>query len=675
MNDNAKYKNVKKPASLQRDDGENIINSISDLVTIHDRDFNIIYANEAAKRVLRLPSLNKKRLKCYRYYHGGDCPPEECPSCSCIKTGKPVVVERFEPHLNIFVEIHALPQFDINQNQTGIIHIFRDITKHKLLEEELDKHRTELMKLVEERTAELSLSNEFLRQEILDRKLTEHALKISERKYRSLYNNAPDMYHSLNRDKIIIDCNETEARMLGYNKEEIIGRPLADFFTEGSNELIEKDFSKLKKEKILTNIERTFVKKDGSTFPAIVNVYAEFDSEGEIYEIRAIARDISDIKKLQDREIKLLKELKTIFENFPVGILCLDKDFKIIRMNKYFSDFAGITAIDAAGRLCYETIGEYVNDSSKKGPEKICSFCKKDICFSTKKTTVIERPFNDKFIRVTTIPEIDINGEITTFMEVVEDITDRKLAETEAIRVEHLASLGELAAGVAHEINNPINGIINYAQILANRNQPESKEYEISNRIIKEGNRIATIVNNLLSFARGNMEEMRPVHINEIMSDSLALTGMQLKKESIKLQIDIPADLPEITAIHGHIEQVFLNIISNARYALNEKYPGIHEDKILRITGEKIEVEDLPFIRITFFDHGTGISPENMHKVMNPFFSSKPANMGTGLGLSISHAIVSNHGGKLMIKSVKGEFTMISIELPVSRENSPQITQ
>ena len=292
MNDNAKHKKVKKPVFLQKDDRDNIIHSISDLITIHDRDFNIIYANKAAQRVLDLPSLSNKKIKCYKYYHGEDSPPAECPSCDCIKTGKSVVVERFEPHLNIFVEIHAIPQFDVNDNQTGLIHIFRDITRHKLLENELDKHRTELMKLVEERTAELSLSNEYLRQEILDRKLAEHALKISERKYRSLYNNAPDMYHSLNRDKIIIDCNETEARMLGYAKEEIIGRPLSDFFTEESKELIEKDFPRLKNEKGLRKIERTFVRKDGTTFPAIINVYAEFDSKGEMFEIRAIARAI-----------------------------------------------------------------------------------------------------------------------------------------------------------------------------------------------------------------------------------------------------------------------------------------------------------------------------------------------------------------------------------------------
>ncbi len=668
MSENTKHKKVKNPASRQEDIRGNIVNRLSDLITIHDCDFNITYANETARRVLNLPSLDGNKIKCYKYYHGEDCPPAECPSCNCIKTGKPVFVERFEPYLNIFVEIQAIPQFDSSNNQVGIIHIFRDITRHKLLEEELDKHRTELMKLVEDRTGELSLSNEVLRQEILERKLAEHALKISEHKYRSLYNNAPDMYHSLSKDKIIINCNETEARMLGYTKKEIIGRPLTDFFTEESAEEIEKDSPRLKKEKVLRNIERTFVRKDGTTFPAIVNVYAEFDSEGEIFEIRAIARDISDIKKLQDRETKLLKELKTIFENFPVGIIYLDKDFKIIRMNKYFSDFAGISEMELAGKYCYETVGEYVHDSTKTGHAKICSFCKKDTCFNNKKATIIERPFKNKFIRVTTIPELDVNGEITTFMEVVEDITDRKLAETEAIRAGHLASLGELAAGVAHEINNPINGIINYAQILANKNQPESTEYDISNRIIKEGNRIAAIVSNLLSFARGNKEEMRHVNINEIMSDSLALTSMQLTRDNVNLQINIPADLPAITVIPGHIEQVFLNIISNARYALNEKYPGIHEDKIFKISGEQVMVDDLPYIRITFFDYGAGISPENINKVMNPFFSTKPANVGTGLGLSISHGIITNHGGNIMINSVTGKFTMVIIELPVRRK-------
>jgi len=105
MSENTKHKKVKNPASQQEDIRGNIVNRLSDLITIHDRDFNITYANETARRVLKLPSLDGNKIKCYKYYHGEDCPPAECPSCNCIKTGKPVFVERFEPYLNIFVEI------------------------------------------------------------------------------------------------------------------------------------------------------------------------------------------------------------------------------------------------------------------------------------------------------------------------------------------------------------------------------------------------------------------------------------------------------------------------------------------------------------------------------------------------------------------------------------------
>ncbi len=536
MNKPTTHKRFPKETSLFKQDLESIFDGINEMITIHDSDFNIIYANETARKILRLPSLNGKNIKCYKYYHGQDSPPDGCPSCTCVKTLKPVVVERFEPYLNLFVEIKAIPQIDSSNQHIRLIHITRDITEHRLAAEELQKHRTELMKLVEERTDELSISNEFLRQEILDRKLAEHALKISEQKYRNLYDNAPDMYHTLNKNKIIIDCNETEARMLGYTKEEIIGRPLTDFFTKESKRKFEKDSPRLKKEKVLRNIERTFIRKDGTTFPAIVNVYAELDSRGEIYEIRAISRDI----------------------------------------------------------------------------------------------------------------------------------TERKRAEAEAMRTAHLVALGELAAGVAHEINNPINGIINYAQILLNKNQPGSKDHDIAKRIIKESDRIAGIVGNLLSFARYSNEEMRLVHIHEIMSDALGLTNAQLTKDAIRLQVTIPTDLPALEVIPEQIEQVFLNIISNARFALNEKYASAHENKILRITGKQGTVNNSRYIRIVFYDRGTGISPDNMNKVINPFFSTKPANIGTGLGLSISHGIITNHGGKLLIDSVEGEFTKVIIDLPLS---------
>lgn len=246
-----------------------------------------------------------------------------------------------------------------------------------------------------------------------------------------------------------------------------------------------------------------------------------------------------------------------------------------------------------------------------------------------------------------------------------EEITDRRQAEAEAIRSGHLAALGELAAGVAHEINNPINGIINYAQLLINKGIEGSNEYDIAKRIIKESDRIAVIVSSLLSFARDKKEIKSIVRISEIMSDTLALTETHLKKDGIILKVQSPSSVCMVTAQRQQLLQVFINIISNARYALNEKYPGIHKDKILEIQCEKIIINENPYIRVSFYDRGTGIPADTLNKVMNPFFSTKPSGIGTGLGLSISQSIISNHRGKLIIDSVEGEFTNIIIQLPL----------
>ena len=144
------------------EDWENIFNSMTDMVTIHDADFNIICANEAAKRVLRLPSRTGGTLKCFSYYHGTECPPRGCPSCRTYKTGEPAAFETFEPRLNMYVEIRAIPRFDEDRNVIGLIHIVRDITQRKENERELQRHRYRLEELVEARTAALKLANQEL---------------------------------------------------------------------------------------------------------------------------------------------------------------------------------------------------------------------------------------------------------------------------------------------------------------------------------------------------------------------------------------------------------------------------------------------------------------------------------------------------------------------------------
>lgn len=259
--------------------------------------------------------------------------------------------------------------------------------------------------------------------------------------------------------------------------------------------------------------------------------------------------------------------------------------------------------------------------------------------------------------------------ELNRYLE--QEIEEKTALQKETVRSAQLASLGELAAGVAHEINNPVNSIMNYAQLLIDECSANITETMYAGQIIKEGDRIALIVRSLLSFARmGGGEDKRAVSVSAALSETLSLSGSQLRKEGINVSVNVPCDLPDIIAYQQHIEQVFLNLISNARHALNEKYPSVNDDKVLEISAEGMG----SFVRITFCDHGPGIPEAIIGKVTNPFFTTKPAGMGTGLGLSISYGIIADHNGRFNIESVYGQYTKVVIDLPCAAVNGQQIT-
>jgi signal transduction histidine kinase len=186
---------------------------------------------------------------------------------------------------------------------------------------------------------------------------------------------------------------------------------------------------------------------------------------------------------------------------------------------------------------------------------------------------------------------------------------------------------------------------------------------------MKDGDRIATIVRSLLSFARIRKEEKSIIYLQDLFSDTLSLTAAQIRKDGIFLKVNIPSKFLRVPVHPQQIQQVFLNMISNSRFALNQKYPGTDENKILEIKCEEVTLNKRQYVKIVFHDTGTGIPSNIIDKVINPFFSTKPNQIGTGLGLSISHGILNEHGGKLTINSVEGEFTKIVINLPTTMES------
>jgi signal transduction histidine kinase len=249
---------------------------------------------------------------------------------------------------------------------------------------------------------------------------------------------------------------------------------------------------------------------------------------------------------------------------------------------------------------------------------------------------------------------------------IVRDITERKKIHAEAVRAAHLASIGELAAGVAHEINNPVNGIINCADILKLQFEKKGEDPDVPLRIMKEGERVAAIVKNLLTFARERKGKMEPQSAAAIYGDAFALMAKQFERNFIAVHARFSDMLPPVLVKPQQIQQVFINLLSNARYALNQKYPDRDPDKRLDIAAQAVSIGEQPFVRIVFYDRGTGVPDGDLAKLCNPFFSTKPPGEGTGLGLSISYKIIQDHGGSMTFESAEGEFMRVTLDLPAA---------
>lgn len=269
-------------------------------------------------------------------------------------------------------------------------------------------------------------------------------------------------------------------------------------------------------------------------------------------------------------------------------------------------------------------------------------------------------------------PIVDDAGKITHFLAVNEDITEHKRLEQERAAMEaqmrqqqKIESIGTLASGVAHEINNPINGIMNYAQLIQDRLPTESPLIEFTGEIMHETQRVATIVRNLLTFARNEKQSHSPARIVDIIEAVLSLVRAVIRHDQITLNVNVSGELPQLKCRSQQIQQVIMNLITNARDALNERYPGHNPDKVLNLEARLLEKAGRRWIRVTVEDHGTGIAPEIRERMFDPFFSTKGRDKGTGLGLSISHGIVKEHHGEWTVESEPGKFTRMHVDLPI----------
>ncbi|WP_165703932.1 AAA family ATPase [Enhygromyxa salina] len=276
-------------------------------------------------------------------------------------------------------------------------------------------------------------------------------------------------------------------------------------------------------------------------------------------------------------------------------------------------------------------------------------------------------------------PSAGLGGELgprtRRAVAVATDVTERKQAELERHALEaqlrqqqRLESIGTLASGVAHEINNPVQGILNYAELITDNLHNHSLVCEFAGEITNESNRVASIVRNLLQFSRQEREaRMEDTDIAKLIEGTLSLVRAVIRKDHIQIKLDIPTDLPLVHCRFQQIQQIIMNLVANARDALNDVYHGFDERKVITLSVRVREPkpgEQQRWVRIIVEDQGTGIPPDVLPRVFDPFFTSKGRDQGTGLGLSVSHGIANEHGGDLTVETKLGEWTRFNLDLP-----------
>ncbi len=381
------------------------------------------------------------------------------------------------------------------------------------------------------------------------------------------------------------------------------------------------------------------------------------------YRAEGAGQKLEDIRDLKGR----YQFLHSLINEVPDPIVVVGTDFKVKFANKAARTFSSeFVWIDGEEPFCHNLI--YNSECQCSNLGRSCPLIE---VVETNKSLVVEHEVEwsnglQCSYEIHASPLWDDEGCSLGIVETLRDITERKAYQAETMRTGQLASIGELAAGVAHEVNNPINGIINFAQILLDDSEDDANS-DILQRIIGEGERVAVIVSNLLAFSRqGNAGEENNIEVDvrEVMNDSISLLHHQYKKDGVVFSVSGPPDLPLVWLNPQQLQQVFVNILSNGRYALNTKFAERHPDKRLEVKYGEAEVNNLHYVRICVTDFGCGIPYDILESVLNPFFTTKELGEGTGLGLSISDGIIKEFKGYLRIKSEVNNYTTVMIDLP-----------
>jgi PAS domain S-box-containing protein len=483
--------------------------------------------------------------------------------------------------------------------------------------------------------------------DITERKQIEEEIARREKRARTLVMATNDMAHLLDEDGIIVDVNDAMAIALRESKDRLIGTCVYERYpgekAEIRKQLVKRVIAEQRQVRYLDE-------QNGKVFESNISPIAT--AAGEKQQVVVFSRDITERLKVEENIKKAAEEWRTTFDAITDPISIIDSDCRLLRVNNAFGKMVGKSPAELVGATCFTSV-HHANCPIEKCPHQET--------LKTKKPAVAEivehSNNNNRSFEVSTSPIFTDKGEVTASVHIVRDTTERRKIQDQLMLTDRLASIGELVSGVAHEINNPLTGIIGFSQLLLEKNVADEIKDELQ-IIQNESQRMAGIVRDLLTFARKHQPVKQPNQVNQIIEDVLKLRSYEHKLNNINADRKFAPNLPSVMVDYFQMQQVFFNLILNAEYFMLKE----HGQGILTITTQQID----DYVRISFQDDGPGVSPDIMEKVFDPFFTTKEVGKGTGLGLSICHGIIGEHGGRIYAQSEPGHGASFVIELPTN---------
>src|SRR3984957_17326681 len=477
----------------------------------------------------------------------------------------------------------------------------------------------------------------------------------SEIRFTELFESLREGIFFTSPDGRLLDANPALVRMLGFETKEALQR---ENFRERYADPIQRGLlvGRIMEKGSIQDVDVIFRRSDGSEIHCLASGFAIRDSFDQVIRIQGTLVDITERIEVEERLRQEQEFVRQLVANFPEMIAVLDLNGKFTFISSRIHELLGRSPEDVVGK----TLATLTHrDDVDRLKTSLRRFAEGELKNAQIEFRTRHADGSWRLLRASVSPVYGSGGRISGVVASARDVTDAKEAEKQKLQKEKLAAMGEMMSGVAHELNNPLTAILGVSDLMRDRATDEETRRQ-ADMVLKQARRAAGIVQHLLAFSRPSVLASQRIHPDEIIRRVVEQQTPLLRQKNVRLDLKASAGLPAIEADPRLLQQVFVNLITNAEQAIT----GARDSGTISATVNRNDGK----IVFEFADDGPGIPGPNLAKIFDPFFTTKRPGGGTGLGLTIALAIVKEHGGTIEVDSASGDGARFQVVLPTAVE-------